>query len=158
MFVGMLLLWILFNGRVTVEILLFGIVICSAICALLSMITNQNLFKLDLRMIKRFIYRLRYYSVLVVEIIKANLQVMDLILTPGEIENKPVLTEFKSILKHSKLNVLLANSITLTPGTITVDLDRDRFLVLALDESLAQDLDQSVFVKELQILDDRDLD
>ena len=133
-------------------------VICSAICLLLSMITSQNLFKIDQRMLKRIAYRLRYYGVLVVEIVKANLQVMDLILTPGEIEIKPVLTEFKSVLKHSKLNVLLANSITLTPGTITVDLDRDRFLVLAVDESFAEDLDQSVFVKELKILDDKDLD
>ena len=151
MVIGMLLLWILFNGRITLEILIFGIVICSAICLLLSMITSQNLFKIDQRMLKRIAYRLRYYGVLVVEIVKANLQVMDLILTPGEIEIKPVL-------KHSKLNVLLANSITLTPGTITVDLDRDRFLVLAVDESFAEDLDQSVFVKELKILDDKDLD
>ena len=158
MVIGMLLLWILFNGRITLEILIFGIVICSAICLLLSMITSQNLFKIDQRMLKRIAYRLRYYGVLVVEIVKANLQVMDLILTPGEIEIKPVLTEFKSVLKHSKLNVLLANSITLTPGTITVDLDRDRFLVLAVDESFAEDLDQSVFVKELKILDDQDLD
>ena len=53
MVIGMLLLWILFNGRITLEILIFGIVICSAICLLLSMITSQNLFKIDQWMLKR---------------------------------------------------------------------------------------------------------
>lgn len=155
MVIGMLLLWIIFNGRITLEILLFGIVICCAICLLLSKLTNRNLFKYDRKLIMRIYYRIRYYAILIVEIIKANLQVMDIILTPGKIEIEPVMKEFDSNLKHSSLNALLANSITLTPGTITVDVHQDRFLVLGLDSSFLEGIESSVFVEELKKMDEK---
>lgn len=158
MFVGLLLLWIIFNGKVTVEILIFGLVICSAICGLLCKITDRNFFEYDKKILKKMYYRVRYYGILTVEIVKANLQIMDIILTPGEIEIEPVLSEFNSNIKHSSLNVLLANSITLTPGTITVDLDKDRFLVLGIDTSFNEGLDESVFVKELKKMDDEGIE
>ncbi|MDD6466774.1 MAG: Na+/H+ antiporter subunit E [Erysipelotrichaceae bacterium] len=155
MVIGMLLLWIIFNGRITLEILLFGIVICCAICLLLSKLTNRNLFQYDRKLIMRIYYRIRYYAILIVEIIKANLQVMDIILTPGKIEIEPVMKEFDSNLKHSSLNALLANSITLTPGTITVDVHQDRFLVLGLDSSFLEGIESSVFVEELKKMDEK---
>ena len=43
----------------------------------------------------------------------------------------------------------LANSITLTPGTITVDLHDNHYLVHALDASLVEGLDDGVFVQPL---------
>ena len=44
---------------------------------------------------------------------------------------------------------MLANSITLTPGTITVKLSDDEFSVHRLDKSLAVGLSESIFVKLL---------
>lgn len=82
---------------------------------------------------------------------------MDIILTPGKIEIEPVLTEFDSDLKESNLNVLLANSITLTPGTITVDYEKNHFLVLAIDTSFTEGLEDSVFVSELKKMDEKGL-
>lgn len=158
MFVGLLLLWIIFNGKVTVEILIFGIVICSAIVGLLCKITDRNFFEYDKKILKKMYYRVRYYGILTVEIVKANLQIMDIILTPGKIEIEPVLSEFNSNIKRSSLNVLLANSITLTPGTITVDLDKDRFLVLGIDTSFNEGLDESIFVKELKKMDEEGIE
>ena len=88
-----------------------------------------------------------------IEIIKANIAVMDVILTPGKIENKPVIVHFDTKLKDPKLNILLANSITLTPGTITADTKDNSLTVLALDEDFTQDIDSSIFVKELERMD-----
>lgn len=158
MVIGMLLLWFIFNGRVTLEIFLFGIVICCAICLLLSKLTNRNMFQYDRTILIRILHRIRYYIILVKEIVKANLQVMDIILTPGKIEIEPVMMEFDSHIKHSSLNVLLANSITLTPGTITVDLQQDRFLVLAVDSSFLEGIESSVFVEELTKMDEKGLE
>lgn len=157
MFIGLLLLWIIFNGRFTTEILIFGIVICSAVCWLVSKVTDKGMFDYDKKIVKKVYYRIRYYAVLIVEIIKANIQVMDIILTPGKIEIEPVLTEFDSDLKESNLNVLLANSITLTPGTITVDYEKNHFLVLAIDTSFTEGLEDSVFVSELKKMDEKGL-
>ena len=50
---------------------------------------------------------------------------------------------------------LLANSITLTPGTITVSVDGNRFTVHCLDKSLAVGLADSAFVKMLHEFESR---
>mgnify|MGYP002513500138 CR=1 FL=1 len=44
----------------------------------------------------------------------------------------------------------LANAITLTPGTITVLLEDDVYTVHCLDESLAEGMNESVFVKMIE--------
>lgn len=153
MFIELLLLWVVFNGRVTVEILIFGLIISAMVCYLLSTVNDRNMF-----FAHKFIYgkvknRIKYYTILVIEIIKANIAVMDVILTPGKIENKPVIVHFDTKLKDPKLNILLANSITLTPGTITADTKDNSLTVLALDEDFTQDIDSSIFVKELERMD-----
>lgn len=158
MFIVLLMLWIIFNGKINIEILIFGIVISWAICALLTFVTKYNCYTINKKVLHKLALRIRYYAILTVEIVKANVQVMDIILTPGKIEVEPVMSEFNSNLKQSSLNVLLANSITLTPGTITVDLENDRFLVLGLDDSFLDGIEDSVFVKELTKIEEQGLD
>ena len=153
MFIELLLLWVVFNGRVTIEILIIGLIISAMICYLLSIVNERNMFFAN-----KFVYakvkgRIKYYAILVIEIIKANIAVMDVILTPGKIENKPVIVHFDTKIKDPKLNILLANSITLTPGTITADIKDNQLTVLALDDDFTTNIDASIFVKELEILD-----
>jgi multicomponent Na+:H+ antiporter subunit E len=52
----------------------------------------------------------------------------------------PVVIEFESRLKGDLAKVVLANSITLTPGTLTVDIRGDTFFVHCLAEEYAKDL------------------
>ena len=47
----------------------------------------------------------------------------------------------------------MANSITLTPGTITVAIEGNEFVVHCLDKSFAEGIEDSVFVKLLQKMD-----
>jgi len=51
--------------------------------------------------------------------------------------------------------VALANSITLTPGTITVDLHDNHFLVHALDAAMVDGLDDGVFVQQLMKMEEK---
>ena len=53
-------------------------------------------------------------------------------------------------LKTDTARVVLANSITLTPGTITVTLEGDEFVVHCLDKELADGIENSVFVALLR--------
>ena len=46
--------------------------------------------------------------------------------------------------------MILANSITLTPGTITVSLEGNDFYVHCLDKEFAEGIDSSAFVELLQ--------
>ncbi len=68
-------------------------------------------------------------------------------------EIEPVLVHFRTTLRTRAARVLLANSITLTPGTITVSLEGDELSVHCLDKSLAQGLADGIFAKELERLE-----
>ena len=58
-------------------------------------------------------------------------------------------------LKTETARVILANSITLTPGTITVSLTEQELLVHCLDKTLAEGMEDSSFVKLLKKLEER---
>lgn len=148
MFLILLALWIVFNGRVTGEVVLSGCVLSGALYALLR--TRMSFDPRRERQFFRLVPRLlRYAVVLIFEIVKANFDVMRMILTP-RYEVEPVLVTVHTDLQTAWARVLLANSITLTPGTITVSLEDDRYVVHCLDCSLAEGIMDSVFVRQLR--------
>ena len=141
------LLWIIYNGSITLEICLFGIVIAAAVFAFTCKFMDYSVEK-EKKAIKRGWKFLKYICVLVIEIVKANFAVIHMILSQKE-EVEPVLVNFRSDMKTPTGRALLANAITLTPGTITVTLEESEYVVHCLDESLAPGMADSVFVKRL---------
>jgi multicomponent Na+:H+ antiporter subunit E len=73
----------------------------------------------------------RYSHWLFKEIVLANWAVLKVVLDP-RLPADPELLRYRTRLESSFGRTLLANSITLTPGTITVDIDGDDFVVHAL--------------------------
>lgn len=147
MYIFLLLLWIVFNGKFTLEILWIGAVISAGIYFLCWKFFGYSP-KREWQLFKKSLCILEYVVFLVWEILKANLTVVGFILSKEE--TKPVLVTFESKLKTDTANVLLSHSITLTPGTITVELKGNTFVVHCLDESLADGIDDSVFVRILK--------
>ena len=141
-------IWIVFNGKITVEITLFGIVIAALIFAFVCKFKDYSLQK-EVLLYKRSFYYLQYAWILLTEIVKANLSVIHMILTNKEIM-EPVIVKFRTNLQSETARVILANSITLTPGTITVSLEDGEYTVHCLDNSLAEGMDDSIFVKMLE--------
>ena len=78
-----------------------------------------------------------YISWLLMEVLKANVQVLKLSFA-GNLEERltPVVVEFRTSLADDFSRFLLAHSITLTPGTVTIRVDGDRFIVHALTEEM----------------------
>ncbi len=89
-----------------------------------------------------FLKFIAYIPWLVFEIIKANFHVLRLVFHPRMKELiDPKIITFKTNLKSDMAIATLANSITLTPGTITVTADRDGvFKVHAIDKESADAL------------------
>jgi multicomponent Na+:H+ antiporter subunit E len=83
----------------------------------------------------------RYWIWLGGEIFKANIAVVRLALAP-DLNIKPVLTRVAAEGGSDMARTTFGNSITLTPGTVTVEVEPGGFLVHALDESFA---DQEAF-------------
>ena len=125
MFFIVLAAWIIFNGAVTLEIMLFGIVLSAAVCAFMSILTEYSI-KAELKQYKKLPFILLYIPVLVFEIVKANIITAAFIIK-GNKKIKPVIVCFDSPLKTEYASSILANSITLTPGTIAVGPDHNEY-------------------------------
>ncbi len=74
---------------------------------------------------------LTYFVWLFIEIIKANIAVIKAVLSPG-LEISPTLTKIPTPQASDIGKVMFANSITLTPGTVSVSMEDDHILVHAL--------------------------
>lgn len=74
------------------------------------------------------------------EIIKANWDVARLILDP-KLPISPVITSIKATQKSDLGQVIFANSITLTPGTVSVRLLPGEIIIHAISEDGAADLE-----------------
>ena len=85
-----------------------------------------------------------YLPWLAVQVVIASLQVTYLLLHP-RLRVSPRVLRIRARYPHTLARLTLANSITLTPGTVTLDVDADgdEFLVHALTESAARDLERS---------------
>lgn len=148
MYVIFFLIWIIFNGQFTLEIAAFGLVIAGAMYWFICKFMNYKP-RNDLIMCKRFFLMLHYIFVLIKEILKANVTVFQMIYS-AKYHFEPAVIHFTTTLNSTFARVLLANSITLTPGTITVSLIDNEYVVHCLDKDLAQGIDSSVFVKLLE--------
>lgn len=148
MLVLFFLVWLILNGRITLEICVFGAVISAVLFYFICRFMDYSWEK------EKYFWRIvplsgAYFWVLVKEIVKANVCVLRMILSPRLVP-EPMLVYFKTDLKTNMAKVILANSITLTPGTITVSVEGDVFCVHCLDKELAEGIENSVFVQLLE--------
>ena len=131
--------WVLLSGKFDAFHLSLGF-IC---CLLVSYLSHDLLFDRAKRgrncsIPVRFFF---YLPWLILEIVRANFHVARLALSPRlKEEIDPKIVTFKTRLKSELARVTLANSITLTPGTITVKVLGDEFHVHAISRKTAEGL------------------
>ena len=148
MFLLFFCVWLILNGRVTAEICILGLVIAALLFYFICRFLDYSIKK-EILMFRLAPWLVRYFWVLVEEIVKANVCVLKIILSP-ELQPEPAFVYFDTNFRTGTAKMLLANSITLTPGTITVSVEGDRFCVHCLDQELADGVEDSVFVELLK--------
>lgn len=148
MFILLYALWLILNGRITLEICLFGIAISALIYLFMCKFMDFSIKK-DLRLMSRIGLGIAYFFVLLKEIFVSNFKVIAIILFKS-IPITPSMTEVRVELKSRMAKTILANSITLTPGTITVKVEDDVFTVHCLSAELIEGIEESTFVKLLR--------
>jgi multicomponent Na+:H+ antiporter subunit E len=147
MLTALFVLWIAFNGRVTPEILWIGAIITVALYFFCVKFLSYSL-KTELRILRMVPSALSYAALLLFEIVKASFAVMRIVLNP-KYDIHPQLITFRTPLKTTIAQNILANSITLTPGTISVLVEGDKLTVHCLDRSLAEGVEDLVFQRRL---------
>ncbi|MBO4360872.1 MAG: Na+/H+ antiporter subunit E [Eubacteriaceae bacterium] len=126
--------WIILCGRIDAEILLTGLAVTALAMAASRLFFGYTLRK-DISVIGRIPLFSVYVFILFFQIVKANISVMRLILDKNK-HTEPCMVTFRADLRTRLGRYLLANSITLTPGTITVGVEGDVYTVHCLDRSL----------------------
>lgn len=152
MYLVFLTIWIIFNEKLNLEILLFGLAISAAVFAFACKFMGYSIKK-ELHFYRKIPGLLRYVFVLVREILAANLNVCHLILSEEE-EIDPALVQFQTDMETQAGRAFYANAITLTPGTITVSLEGDTYVVHCLDDSMAQGLSDAKTERMLHELEE----
>ncbi len=130
-FASLFLIWLLLSGYFKTTLLVLGVLSCLLVTALcLALKVYHSHFE-------RLLINLKlplYLPWLFLEIIKSNLHVAWCIIT-GHIQ--PQTIKLKVNQKTPTGIAIHANSITLTPGTISVDIENDELLVHALTDTTA---------------------
>ncbi len=134
-------LWMIFFGSITLESILFGLGVAAAVFIFTCIFMNYSV-KTELSLYRKIPGILHYVYVLIVDVIHANMTVVRMIFAGGR-ELVPVLVHFDTDLKTPTARAFMGDSITLTPGTITVSLDESGYVVHCLDESLAAGINDS---------------
>ena len=131
--------WIFMSGLF--DLWHFGLGIVA--CALVSYMSSDLLFtaapsREKLREAGRFV---KYFPWLLYQIYLANIYVVKLVLDPHMSRRiQPHVVKFRTRLKKDFSIITFANSITLTPGTITVMIEGDCFYVHSIDREVAESL------------------
>lgn len=135
----LMMFWLLLSWKFTVAHVAFGVISVALVLILNYRIFRIQFFRGDIPEWERVRIPgfVRYLPWLVLEIVLASLQVAYVVLHP-KMPIKPLLLRFQAKLPNLAAKIILANSITLTPGTITIELRNDEFLVHALlDDSIS---------------------
>ncbi len=116
----LLFFWFLLNGGFDFGLLVVGIVAA----LLITLIFGRGLaifaeFRLGPRAL---VAALQYFFYFIGELVKSNIKLAGIVLSPG-LPINPGIVKVRTNLKSRMGRLLLANSITLTPGTLTVELD-----------------------------------
>lgn len=125
--------WLTLSGYFTAMLLTFGGI---SIAFVVWMCSRMNILDEETAPYLMAVPTLAYMSWLFREIAKANVAVVKTVLKP-ELEVSPTLTKVPLPYKSGLARAFFANSITLTPGTVTVDVLDDHFLVHALVQEMS---------------------
>ena len=142
MFLGF---WIVLTERLTISSTIVGFII-----AVIIYIYVKDAYKgiKIIGAVKQIPLWILFLLQLVGAIIIANFQVAIIVLSKN-MPIKPEIVTYKTQVNSDLLKTILANAITLTPGTMTVDIAEDKLRIHCLNQDYANALDGNIFEKTL---------
>ena len=150
MFLMLWLFFILLSGRITLEIVLIGLGIALLVLSFCCAFMDWSLKK-EFAFMRRLPRIILYGGSLFLEIVKANfVTARRVFLRKGE---EPAIVTIHTALEHEWQRVLLANAITLTPGTITLHIEGDALTVHCLNRQDAGGLEHSSMEEKIAKLE-----
>ena len=132
----LLALWLGMSGKFTVFMLCLGL---ASILAVLYIAHRMDVIDQEKYPAHINVPLLRFWLYLSREVVIANIDVVRRIFTPGK-SISPQMFELPQTLKTDLSCVIYANAITLTPGTVSVNLNKESITVHSLSKEAMKDL------------------
>lgn len=137
LFFVLMIVWFLINNSFKLEIIIIGTILSFVLAIIFGRKTDVlNEFKFTPL---AFLYTFIYIVVFFIELLKSNIDVALRVVKPS-LPINPGIVKTKTVLKSKMARMILTNSITLTPGTLTVDIDDDILYIHWIDVE-SEDID-----------------
>lgn len=140
--------WLMLSGLFKAQLLILGVLSVALVCWLsvrMGVLTHRGQ-----PVFIRFVEVVKYWAWLAIEIFKSNISVTRMLLDPA-LPIKPTLRTVSATPDTEMGRVIYANSITLTPGTTTINFTRSGdILVHALHESSLDELEEDVMAAHVR--------
>jgi multicomponent Na+:H+ antiporter subunit E len=137
-FILLFIVWIGLTNSLDPQELIIGVVIAFVVAKFFTKDYDINLGNLIFKYLK-------FAPIFIKNLVKSNIEVAKIVLNPKLLINTGVV-KLKTNLKSEHDKLILANAITLTPGTITLELEGDELYVHVLN---LESLDREVLQKEI---------
>ena len=142
-FILLFLVWIGLTNSLDIQELIVGAVVAFVIARFFTPNVEFNLKELIIKYIK-------FIPIFLKNLVQSNIAVAKIVLNPKLPINTGIV-KLKTSLQNDHDKLILANAITLTPGTITVELrNSDLFIHILNMDSLDRDVLQQEIVEELE--------
>lgn len=140
-FVLLMAFWLLISASADWQHIVVGAVFSIILTVFWSSLSISAEYKTEFT-IKQIFLLIKYFIMLLVEIISANITVALIVLNP-RLPISPGMVIMRCDLERSLIRVLYVNSITLCPGTITVELEDNLLIVHAFTRSYGEEQEDS---------------
>ncbi len=137
-FILLFLVWIGLTNSLDTQELIVGAVVAFVVAKFFTKDENIDIGRLVIVYIK-------FLPIFLKNLVKSNIEVAKIVLTPNLPTNTGIV-KLKTHLTNDHDKLLLANAITLTPGTITIELDNDDLYVHVLS---IKSLDRAILQREI---------
>ena len=120
MFLTLLLFWIMLVNSLAADTLLVGVLVSLALALLYP--SGLSFFSEFRTSRQAIVAGFLYYGYFFQQLVRSNLRLAAIVLSP-DLPVSPAIIKVRTGLKSRMGRLMLANSITLTPGTMTVEVD-----------------------------------
>lgn len=144
--------WLLLSGHLEPLLLGLGLLSCALVVVIAVRMDVVDHEGVPVHLTRHL---LAYLPWLVKEMVKANLAVMRVVLSPA-LPISPTIVRFRGLQKTDLGRVIFANSITLTPGTITVGVRGEELIVHALVSGFVDGMEEGDMNRRVAALEGAD--
>ncbi|MGM0446183.1 MAG: Na+/H+ antiporter subunit E [Bacillota bacterium] len=142
------LFWLAYTSSLIYEDVVVGLVLS----LFLSLFTYKSFSSSnsDKNLILRFINTVKYIPLFIIEMVKANIDVAHRVINP-KLPINPGIVKVNTNLQSDYAKLFLANSITLTPGTLTMDVIEDDLYIHWIDvETKDENIQKNLISKKFE--------